>query len=162
MSVFFSRAGGLDRQLTAAPAVHKQRITRIGREVDNRRLKLVLIRFDHWQVAAMHNIKVNPLINQLPQQNRELGQEVTRLKYLTAECLLTRISQQHLDEVFRPHRKLMNLLEIIKARITDRVHTDQMVIIQHDACQHIIKIMRNTTGELANRLHLLTLGKTQL
>ena len=55
----------------------------------------------------------------------------------------------------------MDRLQIIVGRVAHGVAGHQVLIVEDDALQHVVEIMRDAASELADGLHLLAMGKAQ-
>ena len=90
-------------------------------------------------------------------QHLQFGQHVAELQHLRPQRLPARKSQQ------LPHQSggaigvLLDLHDVLEGRIGRAVIGEQQVGIADDRGQHIVEIMRDAAGELADRLHLLRL-----
>ena len=105
----------------------------------------------------MLDVQFDPLVEKLAEQDREFGQEVRHGEDFALERLLAGIGQQHLHELLRPHRKLVDGLKIGEGRIAHRVAHHQFLIVEDDALEDVVEVVRDTAGELADGLHLLAM-----
>ena len=155
------RPRGADRQL-AAILVAQHRIARIGGEVEDRVFQLVLVGLDVRHIATMHDFQLDPLVQQLAQEDREFAEEVRHREDLALESLLARIGEQHLHQFLRPHRELVDGLEVRIGRIAQRVAHHQFLIVEDDALQDVVEVVRHAAGELADGLHLFAMREADL
>ena len=154
--------GGKVARAQRDPAALAHRVARVDDEVDDHLLELVEVGLHQPEIAAVHDIELDRLANQPAQQHLQLRQDVVELQRLRAKRLAARKRQKLPHQPRRPVGVLLDLHDVLKGRIGRAVVGEQEIGIADDRGQHIVKVMRDAAGELADRLHLLALREVLL
>ncbi len=93
------------------------------------------------------------------QEHAEFGQRIAELDRLGAQRLAAREGKQLPHERGRPVRILLDVHNVLEGRVARPMRGEEKIGEPDDGSQHIVEIMRDTAGELADRLHLLALGE---
>ena len=105
----------------------------------------------------MHQIELDLLADQAAQQHGEIGQRVAEIEHLRPQGLAARERQQLPHQRRRAGRVLLDLHDVLERRIGRLVRVQQEVVRHHDGGQHVVEIVRDAAGELADHVHLLRL-----
>ena len=144
------------------PAAVRHGVARIDREIDDHLLELRDVDLDRPQVAAVHDLEGDLLADQPPQQHVEIAQHLAEIEHLRAQRLLARECQQMPHQARRPVGVLLDLHDVLERRIGRLVRIEQEIGRHHDGGQHVVEIVRDAAGKLADQFHLLLLGKLVL
>ena len=101
----------------------------------------------------MRDVEVDLLADQPPQQHVELGKDVAEIEHLRAQRLPPRERQQLPHQARRPVGVLLDLHDVLERRIGRLVRVEQEIGRHHDGGQHVVEVVRDAAGELADRLH---------
>ena len=134
----------------------------IDREVDDHLLELGDVGLDRPQVAAVHDVERDVLADQPAQQHVEIGQRLAEVEHLRPQRLLAREGQQMPHQARGAVGVLLDLHDVLERRIGRPVRVQQEVGRHHDGAEHVVEVVRDAAGELADRLHLLRLGELVL
>ena len=154
LAVFFGHIAGAHLQ----PAAARHGVARIDREIDDHLLELRDVDLDRPQIAAVHHGERDLLADQPPQQHGEVGQHLAEIEHLRAQRLLAREGEQMPHQARGPVGVLLDLHDVGERRIGRLVGVEQEVGRHHDGGEHIVEIVGDAAGELADELHLLLLG----
>ena len=105
----------------------------------------------------MHQVELDLLADQAAQQHGEIGQRVAEIEHLRPQGLPARERQQLPHQRRRAGRVLLDLHDVLERRIGRLVRVQQEVVRHHDGGQHVVEIVRDAAGELADHVHLLRL-----
>ena len=105
----------------------------------------------------MHQVELDLLADQAAQQHGEIGQRVAEIEHLRPQGLAARERQQLPHQRRRAGRVLLDLHDILERRIGRLVRVQQEIVRHHDGRKHIVEIVRDAAGELADHVHLLRL-----
>ena len=105
----------------------------------------------------MHQVELHLFADQPAQQHREIGQRVAEIEHLRPQGLAARERQQLAHQRRRAGRVLLDLHDVLERRIGRLVRVQQEVVRHHDGGQHIVEVVRDAAGELADHVHLLRL-----
>ena len=97
------------------------------------------------------------LADQPAQQHVEVAQHLAEIEHLRAHRLLAREREQMPHQARRPVGILLDLHDVLERRIGRPVRVEQKVGRHHDGGEHIVEVVRDAAGELADQLHLLLL-----
>ncbi len=150
--------GSADGELAALG----HRIARIDGEVDDHLLELMEIGPDRPEVARLVEGELDILAEQPAEQDRQLGQHVAELQHLRPQGLLAREGKQLAHQARRPVRVLLDVHNVLKGGVGRTMVHQQEVGEADDRRQHIVEVMRDAAGELADGLHLLPLRDLHL
>ena len=105
----------------------------------------------------MDQIELHLLADQAAQQHGEIGQGVAEIEHLRPQRLAARERQQLPHQRRRAGRVLLDLHDVLERRIGRLVRVQQEVVRHHDGGEHVVEIVRDAAGELADHVHLLRL-----
>ncbi len=97
------------------------------------------------------------LPTQARQQHAQVGQHVGEVEHLRPQRLLAREGQQLPDQRRRAVGVLLDVHDVGEGRVRRAVVGEQQVRRHDDGGQHVVEVVRDAAGELADRLHLLAL-----
>ena len=109
-------------------------------------------------VGAAVELQLDVLAEQPPEQDRQLRQHIAELHALGPQGLLAREGKQLAHEPCGAVRVLLDVHDVLEGRIGRPVIDQEEVGEADDRRQHVVEVMRDAAGELADRLHLLALG----
>ena len=144
----------------AAALAH--RVARIDDEVDDHLLELVEVGLDQPEVAPVRDFELDLLADQPAQHHLQFRQHVGELQHLRPQRLPARERQQLPHQARRPVGVLPDLHDVLERRVGRPVVDEQQVGIADDRGQHVVEVVRDAAGELADRLHLLPLREILL
>ena len=107
-------------------------------------------------------VELNGLAEQAAEQNGELRQHVAECQLLRAQGLLAREGKQLAYQARGPVRVLLDVHDVLEGRIGWAVVHQQEVGEADDRRQHVVEVVRDAAGELADGLHLLRLQQCRL
>ena len=145
-----------DRQRAAV----RHRVAGIDGEVDDHLLELVEVGLDRPEVAAVHELQLDLLAEQPLQQDREVRQHVAERQHLRPQRLPAREGEQLPHQAGGAVGVLLDVHDVLEGRVARPVVGEQEVGEADDRRQHIVEVVRDAAGELADRLHLLALART--
>ena len=105
----------------------------------------------------MNEIELYLLADQPAQQHGEIGERVAEVEHLRPQRLAARERQQLAHERRRPRRVLLDLHDVLERRVGRLVRVQQEVVRHHDRGQHVVEVVRDAAGKLADHVHLLRL-----
>ena len=143
-------------------AAVRHRVARVDDEIDHHLFELVEVGLDEPQVAAVAQVEFDLLADEAAHQHLEVRQHVADLQDLRTQRLAAREGEQLADEARRAVGVLLDLHDVLEGRIGRPVIGEQQVRIADDRGQHVVEVMRDAAGELADRLHLLRLREILL
>ncbi len=119
----------------------------------------------NWEMSTLTGHRSRPctgvelhlLADQAAQQHGEIGQRVTEIQHLRPQRLPARERQQLPHQARRAVGVLLDLHDVLEGRIGRLVRVEQEVGRHHDGGQHVVEVVRDAAGELADGLHLLRL-----
>ena len=132
-------------------------IARIDREIDDDLLELRQVHLHRPQIAAMHDLELDLFADQPPQQDGEIGQQLAEIEHLRAQRLPAREGQQLTHQRSGAIGILLDLHDVGEGRIGRLVGAEQEIRRHHDGRQHIVEVVRDAAGQLADGVHLLLL-----
>ena len=91
------------------------------------------------------------------EQHVEVGQHLAEIEHLRAQRLLARKRQEMAHQARRPVGVLLDLHDVGKGRIGRLVRAQQKVGRHDNGGEHVVEIVRDAAGKLADQLHLLLL-----
>ena len=148
------------RSVILPPSRHG--VASVDDEIDDHLLELVEVGLHQPQVAPVDDIELDRLADQPAQQHLQLRQDVVELERLRTQRLAAREGEQLPHQSRRPVGVLLDLHDVLEGRIGRPVIGEQEIGIADDRSQHIVEIMRDAAGKLADRLHLLALDEILL
>ena len=149
---------GADRELAAV----RHGVAGVDREVDHDLLELVHVGLDGPEVAAVAEVELDPLAEQALQEHRQVGEPVVEVEHLRPQRLAARKRQQLAHEARGPVGVLLDLHDVLEGRVGRPVVREQQIGIADDRLQHVVEVVRDAAGELADGVHLLRLGELLL
>ena len=132
-------------------------VARIDRQIDDHLLELRQVDLHRPQIAAVHHLQRHLLADQPLEQHAEIVDRLAQVEHLRAQRLLAREGQE------LPHQRrgavgvLLDLDDVLERRIGRLVGVEQEVGRHHDGGQHVVEVVRDAAGELADQFHLLLL-----
>ena len=84
-------------------------------------------------------------------------QGVAKIEHLRPQGLSPRERQQLPHQAGGAVGVLLDLHDVLERRVGRLVRVQQEVIRHHDGGQHVVEIVRDAAGKLADRLHLLAI-----
>ncbi len=145
--------GRLHGQLAAI----RHRVAGVDREIDDHLFELRDVDLDRPEVAAVHEVELDLLADQAPQQHGQIGQGVAEVEHLRPQRLAARECEQLAHQRRGAGRVLLDLHDVLERRIGRLVRVQQEVVRHHDGGQHVVEVVRDAAGELADHVHLLRL-----
>ena len=145
--------GGAHRQRAAI----RHGIARIDGEIDDHLLELVDVDLDQAEIAAMHDLELDLLAEQPAEQIAEIGDDIGERQDFRAQRLAARESQKLAHQIGGAIGVLLDVHDVGEGRIGRPVLGEQQIGEADDGGQHIVEVMRDAAGQLADRLHLLAL-----
>ena len=137
-------------------------VARIDDEIHHNLLELVDVRLHQPQVAPVLQVQIDLLAHKAAQQHLQVGQHVAQLQHLRAERLAAREGEQLTRQRGGAVRVLLDLHDVLEGRIGRAMVGEQQVRIADDRGEHIVEVMRNAAGQLADGVHLLRLREILL
>ena len=125
-------------------------------------LELVEIDLHLPQVAPVDHVELDRLADQPAQQHLQFRQHVVELQRLGAQRLTARKGEQLPHQPGRPIGVLLDLHDVLEGRVGRAVIGEQEIGIADDRGQHVVEVVRDAAGELADGLHLLALREVLL
>ena len=101
--------------------------------------------------------EVDLLADQTAQQHGEIGERVAEMQHLRAQRLASRERQQLAHQSRRARRVLLDLHDVLERRVGRLVRVQQEVVGHHDGREHVVEVVGDAAGELADHVHLLRL-----
>ncbi len=147
-------------QHDAAALAH--RVARVDDEIDHDLLELVEVGLDQPEVAPVRDFELDLLADQPAQHHLQFRQHVGELQHLRAQRLPAREREQLPHQPRRAIGVLADLHDVLERRVGRPVVDQQKVGIADDRGQHVVEVVRDAAGELADRLHLLALREILL
>ena len=95
------------------------------------------------------------------EQHRDVGERLVEVDHLRAKRLPPRERQQLPHEAGRAVGVLLDVHDVLEGRIGRPVVGEKQVGEADDRGQHVVEVVRDAAGELADRLHLLALRELQ-
>ena len=142
-------------QLELAAAGHG--VAGIDRQIHDHLLELRNVDPHRPQIAAVHHLQRDLFADQPAQQHVEIGQHLAEIEHLRPHRLLAREGQQMPHQARRPVGILLDLHDVLERRVGRLVGIEQEIGRHHDGGQHIVEIVGDAAGELADQLHFLRL-----
>ena len=99
----------------------------------------------------MHDVERDLLADQPAQQHRQVVQRLAEIEHLRPQRLLARERQQLPHQARGPVGVLLDLHDVLEGRIGRLVRVEQEVGRHHDGGQHVVEVVRDAAGELADR-----------
>ena len=112
--------------------------------------------------SAWSSCELDILAEQPAKQDGELGEHVAERQHLRPQGLLAREGKQLAHEPRGAVGVLLDIHDVLEGGIGRAVVHQEEVGEADDRGQHIVEVMRDAAGELADRLHLLPLGDLHL
>ncbi len=84
---------------------------------------------------------------------RQVVQPLAEIEHLRPQRLAARERQQLPHQARRPVGVLLDLHDVLERRIGRLVRVEQEVGRHHDGGQHVVEVVRDAAGELADRFH---------
>ena len=125
-------------------------------------LELVHVGLHEPQVAAVAEVELHPLAEEALQQHREVGEPIVEVQHLRAQRLAAREREQLPHEARGPVGVLLDLHDVLEGRVGRPVIGEEQIAIADDRLQHVVEVVRDAAGELADGVHLLRLGELLL
>ena len=100
---------------------------------------------------------VDLLAEQALQQHREIGQRLAEIEHLRPQGLPPRERQQMPHQARGAVGVLLDLHDVAERGIGRLVRVEQEVGRHHDGGEHVVEVVRDAAGKLADRVHLLHL-----
>ncbi len=124
----------------------------------------------NWLRSALTSQRSRPcrnsrsifLADEAAHHHLQVGEHVAELQNLRAQGLAARKGEQLPHQTGGAVGVLLDLHDVAEGRIGRPVIGEQQVRIADDRGQHIVEIMRDAAGELADRLHFLRLREILL
>ena len=110
-----------------------------------------------WTSCELDVLAEQPL-----QQDRQVGQRVAEREHLRPQRLPAREGQQLPHQAGGAVGVLLDVHDVLEGRVARPVVGEQQVGEADDRGQHVVEVVRDAAGELADRLHLLALRELLL
>ena len=137
-------------------------VARVDGEVHDHLLELVQVGLDRPDVAAVLDLELDRLAEQPGEQHRDVGERLVELDHLRPQRLPARERQQLPHQPGGAVGVLLDVHDVLEGRIGRPVVGEEQVGEADDGGQHVVEVVRDAAGELADRLHLLALRELQL
>ena len=105
----------------------------------------------------MHQVELDLLADQPAQQHRQIGQRVTEIQHLRPQGLAAGESEQLPHQGGGAGRILLDLHNVLERRVGRLMRVQQEIVGHHDGREHVVEVVGDAAGELADHLHLLRL-----
>ena len=110
----------------------------------------------------MAEVELDALAEKALQEHREVVEPVVEVQHLRPQGLAAREGQELAHEARGPVGVLLDLHDVLEGRVGRPVVGEQQVAVADDRLQHVVEVVRDAAGELADRVHLLRLGELLL
>ena len=110
----------------------------------------------------MHHFEGDAFVHSAAQQQREMREEVGRVEHFALEGLLARIGEQAAHQIGGAHGRFVDRLEIVIGRITERMAALEELAIALSDLQHVVDLVRDAAGNVADGLHLFAVREALL
>ena len=145
--------GGAQRELAAL----RHRVAGVDPEIDDDLLELREVGLHRPQVALRHGVERDALADQPLEQHVQVVNHLAEVDDLRAQRLLARERQQVAHQRGGAVGVLPDLDDVLERRVGRLVRVHQEVRRHHDGAEHVVEVVRDAAGELADQLHLLLL-----
>ena len=133
-------------------------VARIHREIHHHLLELRHVGLHRPQVAPVHQLERRPSRRAAARSSMvEVGQRLAEIEHLRPQRLAAREREQLPHQARGPVGVLLDLHDVVERRIGRLVRVEQEVGRHHDGGEHVVEVVRDAAGELADGLHLLHL-----
>ena len=153
------RPRGPDQQAPAT-ALLDHGVARIGAKIGHHRFQLALVGANARQVAAVDDVQLDALIDDVAQQRVVVRQRIGDVEDFGNERLLAREGQHGPDQLRATRCKLVDRLELVKGGIARWMADLELVHVEDDPQQHVVELVRQTARHVAKRLKLLALRQS--
>ena len=146
-----------DRGLDGEDAAVGHRVTRVEREVQQDLFHLCCVgadQADPWR-EAQHAFDARP--EQAPEQRRGADDDVVEVQRARLRLLVAPDRQQVRGEIGGVLARFADLAGVAQGRGRMRQRLDQGVAPAHDRRQHVVEVVRDAGGEVADRRRFLRL-----
>ncbi len=149
------RPRGADGEV--APAILLDHgVARVGAEVGDRGFELVLVDLHARQVAAVHDVQLDALVDDVAQQHVVVRQRIRHVEHFLAEHLLARDRPAACAPAPRRARHA-SLIDLSSKKVGSPGgwRTCSLLTLRMMPRQQVVEVVRDAAGELADGLHLL-------
>ena len=150
--------GGADLELAAVG----HRVARVDGKVHDHLLELIEVGLDRPDVAPVGHLELDRLAEEAREEHRDVGERLVEIDDGGPQRLPPRERQQLADETGRAIGVLLDVHDVLEGRVGRPVRGQEQVGEADDRGQHVVEVVRDAAGELADRLHLLALRELQL
>ncbi len=144
------------------PTALAHRVARVDDEIDDDLLELIEVGLHQPQIASVHDVELDRFADQPAQQHLQFRQHLAELQRLRTQGLPAREREQLAHQPRRAVGVLLDLHDVLEGRIGRPMVGEQQIGIADDRGQHVVEIVGDAAGELADRLHLLALREVLL
>ena len=134
----------------------------IDDQIDDHLLELVEVGLHLPKVAPIYDVELDRLADQAAKQHLQLRQHVVELQRLGTQASGDARRRAIAAPAGRPIGVLLDLHDVLEGRIGRAVIGEQKIGIADDCGQHVVEVVRDAAGELADGLHLLALDQVLL
>ena len=147
----------LDRHRPAS----RHRVARVDREIDDHLLELSRIGADRTELGVEHRQQLDVLADQAPQHHVHVGDDGVEVEHPGLQDLPAAEREQLPGERRGARGGLLDLLGVAsQARVV--LAGDEELAVAGDGGQQVVEVVRDATGEPADRFHLLGLAELVL
>ena len=143
-------------------AAARHGVARVDGEIDDDRLELVEIGFDRPEIATVNELQLDVLAKEPSQKDRQVGEHLAQRKDLRPERLTARERQQLPHQAGGAVGVLLDVHDVLEGRVARPVIGEKQIGETDDRRQHIVEVVCDAAGELADRVHLLALRELLL
>ncbi len=149
--------GGHVARLHREGAAARHRIARVDRQIDDDLLDLRQVRQHGPQIAPIGDVETHRLAKQAVEHDRKVSEHVVEVEDGGPQRLPAREGEELLDEPRRALGVLLDVHDVAERGVRRAVVLQQKVREADDGRQHVVEVVRDPAGELADGLHLLAL-----
>ena len=155
------RAPVLHLNAHGQPAAGGHRVARVDHEVHEHLLEPPRVAVEQHRAPAGLDHQRDVLVDQPLEHRLQPGDELAEVEELAARRLAAAEAQQLLGQPLRALGRALDLGQVLAPLAIVQARTEQPGVAD-DRRQHVVEVVRDAAGELADRLHLLRLQQVRL